>query len=161
MGRTSHTDAARILEPLGVFLRRLTRLTGGADDGPAMTATQRIALIEIFDGGPLRLSDLAECMGTSAATASRAVDHLVHLALVERLPDEHDRRALSIDLTASGRKLVAERKQRAAAAFAPAAAALDPDERRELVRLLEQMAEALLNRPDASAPTRSPARRRG
>ena len=39
-----------------------------------MTATQRIALLEIADAGPLRLNDLAARIGTSAPTASRTVD---------------------------------------------------------------------------------------
>jgi DNA-binding MarR family transcriptional regulator len=158
---TSSTETSRILEPLGVLLRRLTRLTGGADDGPAMTATQRIALIELHDEGPLRLNALADRMGTSAATASRAVDALVQLGLVDRVPDPHDRRAVQLDLSARGRSLVDERKARAADAFAPAVDALGAAERQQLVRLLERMADALaVSPPDASATTRSPAPRR-
>jgi DNA-binding MarR family transcriptional regulator len=159
MRPTSVTAAGRILEPLGVLLRHLTRLAGGADDGPAMTATQRIALIELHGDGPLRLNALADRMGTSTATASRAVDALVQLGLVDRGPDELDRRAVQLDLSPAGRTLVDERKARAADAFAPAVAALDAAERQELVLLLQRMADALaVTPPDASAPTPSPAR---
>lgn len=161
MRSMSSAETGRILEPLGVLLRRLTRLTGGADDGPAMTATQRIALIELHGEGPLRLNALAERIGTSTATASRAVDALVHLGLVGRVPDPQDRRAVQLDLSPDGRVLVDERKARAAEAFAPAVAALNATERRELVRLLEAMADALVSPPGASATTPSPARRRG
>ena len=52
-----------------------------------MTATQRLALFELVDQGPLRLNDLAVRMGTSAPTASRAVDALDELGLVDRKPD--------------------------------------------------------------------------
>ena len=48
-----------------------------------MTATQRIALVELGEEGPLRLSDLAKRMGTSTPTASRAVDALEALGLVD------------------------------------------------------------------------------
>src|SRR6478735_10505367 len=48
-----------LLRELGHLIRQLTRLVGGADDGPPMTATQRIALVELGDEGPLRLNDLA------------------------------------------------------------------------------------------------------
>jgi DNA-binding MarR family transcriptional regulator len=137
------TDATAILDPLGRLLRRLTRLTGGADDGPAMTATQRIALIELHEDGPLRLIELAHRMGTSTPTASRAVDALEQLGLARRAPSPADRRALSIDLTEAGRVLIAERYARAAAAFAPAARALSPDERRMLLEWLERMSAAL------------------
>ena len=125
-------DTTAILDQLGRLLRRLTRLTGGADDGPAMTASQRIALVE-----------LADRMGTSTPTASRAVDALEHLGLAKRAPSPADRRALSIELTEAGRSLIAERYARADKAFAPAARALSADDRRTLFELLERMAAAL------------------
>ncbi len=137
------TDTRVILDRLGRLLRELTRMTGGADDDPAMTATQRIALIEIADAGPLRLNDLAARIGTSAPTASRTVDVLDELGLAERRADPDDRRAVRIELTPSGRSLVDERKARASAAFEPAAAALTGEDRERLLDLLARMTDAL------------------
>ena len=114
------TDTTVILEQLGKLLRELTRTTAGADEGPALTATQRVALIEIADAGPLRLNDVAARIGTSAPTASRTVDVLDDLGFVARETDPADRRAVRIELTRAGRRLVDERKARAAAAFEPA-----------------------------------------
>ena len=94
-------DTELLLRELGQLIRQLTRLVGGADDGPAMTATQRIALVELGDDGPLRLNDLAKRMGTSTPTASRSVDTLEALGLVTRAPESSDRRALSIEVTAA------------------------------------------------------------
>jgi DNA-binding MarR family transcriptional regulator len=108
-----------------------------------MTATQRIALVELGDGGALRLNDLAARMGVSAPTASRAVDALHELDLVERVPDPRDRRALNIDLTPAGRDLLEERQARARVAFEPAVAALSSSERRQLTALLHRMTDAL------------------
>jgi DNA-binding MarR family transcriptional regulator len=136
-------DTTAVLDQLGRLLRRLTRLTGGADDGPPMTASQRIALIELHEDGPLRLNALADRMGTSTPTASRAVDALEHLGLAKREPSPADRRALSIGLTEAGRALVAERYARAGAAFAPAARSLTAEEREVLLELLERMTAAL------------------
>jgi DNA-binding MarR family transcriptional regulator len=136
-------DTAALLDQLGHLLRQLTRLTGGADDGTPMTASQRIALVEIGQEGPLRLSDLARRMGTSTPTASRAVDVLEGLGLVTRATEPSDRRALSLELSPAGRKLFDERKARAARAFGPATAALDAAERRELLALLRRMTDAL------------------
>ena len=76
-------DDELLLRELGHLIRQLTRLVGGADDGPPMTATQRIALVELGDEGPLRLNDLARRMGTSTPTASRSVDTLEALGLVD------------------------------------------------------------------------------
>jgi len=81
-------------------------------------------------------------LGSTAPTASRAVDGLVDLGLLERLPDPGDRRAVRIDLTKSGRKDVAERKARAAAALAPAVGALSAQDRARLAALLAQLADA-------------------
>jgi DNA-binding MarR family transcriptional regulator len=137
-------DTGAILEQLGRLIRGLTRLTGGADDGPAMTATQRIALVELSEAAaPLRLNDLADRMGTSAPTASRAVDALDDLGFVARAIDPTDRRAVSIELTPAGRALVDERKARSADAFEHAAESLSPDERTTLLDLLERMADAI------------------
>jgi DNA-binding MarR family transcriptional regulator len=136
-------DTTALLNELGHLLRQLTRLTGGADDGPAMTASQRIALVELGQEGPLRLSDLARRMGTSTPTASRAVDALEGLGLVTRATEPGDRRALSLELSAAGRRLFDDRKTRAADAFEPATASLNASERGELLGLLRRMTEAL------------------
>src|SRR2546421_6201252 len=98
-------ETAQILLDLSRLLRNLTRLVGGADDGPAMTATQRIALVELGDYGRSRLNDLAARMGVSPPTASRSVDALHELGLVERVVDPRDRRALNIELSDAGKQL--------------------------------------------------------
>jgi len=136
-------DTTTLLREIGQLLRQLTRLVGGADDGPPMTATQRIALVELGEEGPLRLNDLAQRMGTSTPTASRAVDTLEALGLVTRAPDADDRRALSLTVSERGRALLDERLARAAAAFDPATASLSVDERRELLALLRRMTDTL------------------
>jgi DNA-binding MarR family transcriptional regulator len=138
------TDAGeRILEELSRLIRQLSRISRGPDDGPAMTATQRLALFELVESGTLRLNDLAQRMGTSAPTASRAVDALDELGFVERRPDATDRRAITIELTDDGRRTVEERKARVYAAFRPAAAALSPADREQLAELLARLAAEL------------------
>jgi DNA-binding MarR family transcriptional regulator len=139
--KTRHDETVEILLDLSRLIRNLARVTGAADD--AMTATQRIALFELGDGGSLRLNDLADRMGVSPPTASRSVDALHELGLVERVPDPRDRRALSIDLTPAGKKLLAERKAKAEAAFAPAVAALSATERTTLSQLLRRMTDVV------------------
>ena len=136
-------DTGVILDQLGKLIRHLTRLSGGAEDGPALTATQRISLIEIADAGPFRLNDLAARIGTSAPTASRSVDALDELGLVARSADAADRRAVHIELTPAGRRLVDERKARVSAAFEPALAALTVADREQLLTLLARLSDAL------------------
>jgi len=143
MKPSSPDDTRKILEGISAVTRQLARASGGPDEGPPMTSTQRLALFETAVGGPLRLSELAERMGITAPTASRAVDGLVKLGLLERLPDPADRRAVSIDVTAPGRARVEERMALAAAALEPAVAALSAQDRARLAALLARLADAL------------------
>jgi DNA-binding MarR family transcriptional regulator len=143
MKPASPDDTRQILEGISAVTRKLARASGGPDEGPPMTSTQRLALFETAVGGPLRLSELAERMGITAPTASRAVDGLVELGLLERLPDPADRRAVSIDVTAPGRARVEERIALAAAALEPAVAALSARDRARLAALLARLAGAI------------------
>ena len=143
MKPSSPGDTRQILEGISAVTRKLARASGGPDEGPPMTSTQRLALFETAVGGPLRLSELAERMGITAPTASRAVDGLVELGLLERLPDPADRRAVSIDVTAPGRARVEERIALAAAALEPAVAALSAQDRARLAALLARLAGAI------------------
>jgi DNA-binding MarR family transcriptional regulator len=143
MTSPSPDDVRRILEGLSAVTRQLARASGGPAEGPPMTSTQRLALFETAIGGPLRLSELAERLGITAPTASRAVDGLVELGLLQRLPDPDDRRAVRIDTTEPGRKDVEGKKARAAAALEPAIAALSAPERARLAALLARLADAL------------------
>ena len=114
-------------------------------DQTAFTATQRLALVEIGNLGPMRLHALAARMQTTPATASRAVDALVEEGLVERVPDERDRRAVQIALTRRGRTRVAERRAAVARLLDPAFLRLSPDERRRLLFLLGELNQELRN----------------
>jgi len=114
------------------------QLTAGDDVVPA-TTSQKVALTAVADSGPLRLGALAERMGTTDATASRTVDGLVGLGLVERVEDAGDRRAVRIAVTPAGRKLVDRRRAELAKAFERGLRDLPPDDRDRLIALLEQL----------------------
>jgi DNA-binding MarR family transcriptional regulator len=133
----------RVLEELGRLIRVLTRISGGPDDELAMTATQRLAMFELVEDGPMRLSDLAARIGSSAPTASRAVDALADAGLVERLPDPSDRRAVQIELTPAGQARVKMRMARVADVFRPAAGRLSESDRKRLAELLARLASEL------------------
>ena len=143
MSKSSPDATRQILAALSALTRRLARVSGGPDEGPAMTATQRLAMFEAALSGPLRLSALADRLGISAPTASRAVDGLVDLGLMERRPDPDDRRAVQIDLTRPGRKRVEEKQALAASALEPAVGALSAQERAQLAALLTRLSDGM------------------
>ena len=136
-------ESEGILDELGALIRQLARITGAHDDDLSLTGTQRLALYELGTNGPLRLVQLAELLGVTAPTASRAVDVLVAKGLLERRPDPEDRRAQRIDLTDDGRSRFDERQTLARDAFEPAVRGLSRAERAQLRELLARVRAGL------------------
>jgi DNA-binding MarR family transcriptional regulator len=141
MAKPAQDPTRQILRELSALIRALTRVSGGPDEELPLTATQKLALYELYLGGPMRLNDLASRMGITAPSASRTVDALVELGLVDRLTDPDDRRALRLALTANGQGRASEREARVAEALAPAVATLTTAERAQLTALLARLAD--------------------
>lgn len=78
------------------------------ESGLSMTQTK--ALLELGGLGeeerPRQVGDLAETLGVSVPSVSRAVDGLVNQRLATRVEDPDDRRVRRVAITAKGRKLV-------------------------------------------------------
>jgi DNA-binding MarR family transcriptional regulator len=98
---------------LGALLRHLFLYDRGnmlrivEDSGLSMTQCK--ALLELGGVGerePCQVSDLAETLGVSVPSMSRAVDALVKKRLVTRIEDAEDRRVRRIAIAAKGRRLV-------------------------------------------------------
>ncbi|HZT91370.1 MAG TPA: MarR family transcriptional regulator [Gaiellaceae bacterium] len=102
--------AEALLDEIGELYAIVLRVSRRIADDEAMTATQRLALIEVAAAGPLRLRNLASRMDTTPATASRAVDGLEALGLVRRAADPLDGRAIRIEATAKGRRWADRRR---------------------------------------------------
>ena len=97
--------AEALLDEIGELYAIVLRISRRIQDhAEPMTPTQRLALIEIANVGPLRLRNLASRMDTTAATASRAVDTLEDYGFVERRTDPDDGRATLIAVTTKGRR---------------------------------------------------------
>jgi DNA-binding MarR family transcriptional regulator len=95
-------DLLREIAELYAIVLRISRRVH--DDEEAMTATQRLGLIEIAAVGPLRLGHLASRMDTTPATATRAVDALEEAGYVRRRADRDDRRGTVVEATAKGQR---------------------------------------------------------
>ena len=136
----SATELAVELERLfAALVREGARL--GYEETVPLSATQRAALTVVVDEGPLRLGALADALATTDATATRTVQALERLGLVERTPDAADGRGVRIFATADGRRLVARVRRRAEQIVAR----LVPEEadRERLARLLRELAGAV------------------
>jgi DNA-binding MarR family transcriptional regulator len=108
---TEDARAQALLDEIAELYAILLRISRRVKHDEAMTATQRLALVEVAVVGPMRLCDLAARMDTTDATASRAVDLLEEHRLVVRRSDPDDGRAIQIAVTAKGRRWSDRRRQ--------------------------------------------------
>ena len=110
----SDASVRRLAEAVEQLFLRLIREGGSLGEiaPKELTATQKQALAIVVDEGPLRLGALAERMGTTDATATRTVDGLTALGLLERAADPVDGRAVQIAATRAGVKNLAVRRER-------------------------------------------------
>jgi DNA-binding MarR family transcriptional regulator len=88
---------------------RIARHARDVDE--AMTATQRLALIDIVACGSIRPALLARRMDTTPATVTRAIDALEELNLVRRRDDPEDRRGILVEATPRGRRWAERRAE--------------------------------------------------
>ena len=73
-----------------------------------LTMKQLKVLFVLDASGPQRPSVIAASIGVSAASATGVLDRLVDQGYIERQADASDRRALQIQLTESGARIVSD-----------------------------------------------------
>jgi DNA-binding MarR family transcriptional regulator len=114
-------------------------------DESGLTFTQMKVLIELAGDDEARtVSALAEELGFSIASASRAADGLVRRRLATRVEDSHDRRVRNLALTGKGRELADRIIEARLAGLEEVTAGLAASERKKL----ESALDALLERPE-------------
>jgi DNA-binding MarR family transcriptional regulator len=106
-----------------------------------LTLTQVKALVALDSeqGAPCPIRQLAEELGITPPTATRAIDALVERELVSRSEDPDDRRVRRIAITEAGRRLVGELASRRAAELEAFAEGLSASQRRKLLAALEAL----------------------
>lgn len=107
--------------------------------GPA-----RLRLLEalVAASDPMTVSAIAEAVGVDQPRASRLVQQSVDMGLVRREADPDDARRTRIVLTDGGAALVRGFRGDRREAVAAALASFTDDERAELARLLDKLAES-------------------
>ena len=112
------------------LLRRLRIRDREVGVGPA----QLSALSVLVFGGPKSLAELAEAEQVKAPTMSRIVASLLQAKLVRKSTDKQDRRAVVIQATEKGIRIMQEGRRRRVEALAAAVRGLAE---KEIVHLLE------------------------
>ena len=134
--------------------RQLMRRTlGGHGTHPG----QGICLHLIAAHGHSTQRDLADALHLSRPTVSKMLQAMERSGLVERRPDESDQRLTRVELTAAGRSLEEELRVVTARLVNETIGALPEDDRRELARLLGELAAVMRQAIGARAGA-SPAR---
>jgi DNA-binding MarR family transcriptional regulator len=97
------------------------------------------ALAVLADEGPLSQQRLGERQGVDRTTMVAVIDELQRRDLVERHRDPDDRRAYSLAVTATGRRVLRQASDAETRAEDEFLAPLAADERRHLKQLLERL----------------------
>jgi DNA-binding MarR family transcriptional regulator len=141
-GRPKPPAIAEFRRDLRVLEREIVRQLEGETTCCAVTLPQCHVLLEL-SFGDLSLSGLAGALDLDKSTLSRTVEGLVQAGLVERSVDPTDRRAVRLTLTPSGRKRVAAIDETCNRYYADLLARMDASERRHVVRVVRQLADAM------------------
>ncbi len=86
------------------FYERFSSWEQGVVRETGLTLPRMHTLEIIGASGELRMKELAEKMGVTTGSLTVLVDRLVRAGLVERRPDEKDRRSIRVGLTPEGQK---------------------------------------------------------
>ncbi|GAA0497808.1 hypothetical protein Ade02nite_53760 [Paractinoplanes deccanensis] len=136
-----HAEEESLSEAFWAVARRLRHRTKVALEPWDLSPSQGRAMTVLARHGDLRLSSLADHLRIAPRSATEVVDDLQQRGLVERRPDPADRRAVLVTLTPHGMSVNTQIQAARQAASARIFAALDPEDRRDLSRVLEKLRE--------------------
>ena len=136
-------DIIESLELLMFGAIGMTTLALAAEATGELTLPQWRALVVIGRGQDARVGEIAAAVGMTLPSASRLVRRLENRGLVTTGPDEADRRATLVRMTAQGRQVRQEVVNRRRAMMEAALIAHAPSLPRDLVAGLAAIAGAL------------------
>lgn len=103
------------------------------------TPKQGVWAMGVLAGGPLRMSELAEKVGSSLASMSGVVDRLEARGFVARTQSQVDRRVVTVELTEAGQAAMLAFRRDMTERLRAVVAPLDTAELAELTRLLKKL----------------------
>jgi DNA-binding MarR family transcriptional regulator len=119
----------------------LLRRAAEEDRAAGLSRARLSALSVVVVRGPLTLGELAAAEGVRSATMSGIVNGLERDGLVRRRPHGRDRRAVNIEATAAGRRLLDRARKTRIERVASRLADLEPDDLETLARAAELLDE--------------------
>lgn len=135
----------RIIRAVGLYSRELLRRRN-------LTTSQLAALRQIARQGRLSAGDVARGISVSQATITGVLDRLERRGLVTRTRDPEDRRRVVIELTETGREVVATSPPPLHERFVLRLAELPEAERHEIDRVLRRIVQMMEAEDVEAAP---------
>lgn len=145
VGRTSVDRRIAVADALHSAAIHLLRGVRKEDEAAGIGPARLSALSVLVFAGPVRLTDLARIEQVKPPTMTKIVAGLETAGLVRRRRDAEDARAVRLEATARGARLLQEGRRRRVARLASALETLTVDELETLTR-----AAALLDRVSAA-----------
>jgi MarR family transcriptional regulator, organic hydroperoxide resistance regulator len=123
---------------------RLHRMAAGKLlRGAGLYPGQEFVMMHLWDAGPVRQSELIKAVELDPSTVTKMLQRLEQAGHVRRCPDPGDRRAVLVEATEDSCALHSAVEEAWANLEEHTLTGLDPDERRELTRLLGKVEENL------------------
>jgi MarR family transcriptional regulator, 2-MHQ and catechol-resistance regulon repressor len=144
-------DAERLYEALSDLVRVYQFRDRDTICCHDISVTQCYALEALVTSGPRTLNELAAQLYLDKSTASRVVTTLERKGYITRQTHPHDRRAILIDVTTSGRKLVVTIQAELIDETRKLLDDFEPAVREAAPRLLQRLARAAERRLERSS----------
>lgn len=123
------------------FFRTMRRIRGRASQAHSegLSLAQFQLLDVLGDGHPRTVGQLAEAGGVAQPTATRMLEALERVGVVQRSPALRDRRCVLVSLTPAGDGALNEKRAEIQAARERIASSLTAEERRDAAVLLRRL----------------------
>jgi DNA-binding MarR family transcriptional regulator len=126
-GATSQECAARVMDTIPLVMRFI-RADMRAHSAGALSIPQLRSLAFLNRSPGASLSDLAEHLGVTCATASATTERLVQRNLVQRIDDPQERRRVLLNLTEDGKHQLKQSQDQTRAHIADLLEGLTPEQ---------------------------------
>lgn len=144
----THLDVAAEIEQAMTALMRGLRMRRLHEQlnlraGVALDRPSYVAIASLADQGPMRVSNLAEACGVDTSTMSRLVERLLAGGLIERAVAAADHRAVVVQVSAKGKRLLRRLKAVRREALNELLASWQRDEQQQFARLLSRFVSSV------------------
>ena len=135
--------AAELVKLLPYIIRGISQRQADALLSGKITVPQYLCLDLLATQAALKMKDIAKSAHVSLPAATGLVERLYSIGLVKRESDEKDRRVIYVTLTAKGKKVIDEVRQKRKKAIEDLFGKLSEVERNQYLKILRKLKKIL------------------